>query len=127
MRAHRPRREVPLDAGHQVPVGHHLTQMLGPVIGVVQYPPRPDDTPGVRSRLDCRARLRAAFKVVFRVACLVLLCSFFCAPGRPRPVSCTRGGVGSFLIVCTGLDLGGSIPMALILAVVDHLIDPLVP
>ena len=97
VRAHRPRREVPLDAGHQVPVGHHLTQMLGPVIGVVQYPPRPDDTPGVRSRLDCRTRLRAAFKVVFRVACLCssvlfLLCFRSTSPCVLYP---GRGGVVS--------------------------------
>ncbi|MCZ0857369.1 hypothetical protein OHJ16_04840 [Actinomyces israelii] len=48
MRAHRLRREVPLDAGHQVPVGHHLTQMLGRVVGVAQHLPRPDDTPDAR-------------------------------------------------------------------------------
>jgi len=60
-----------------------------------------------------------------------LLVLFFCALSFVLPVDLTlcpvpRGGAGSFLIVCTGLDLGGSIPMALVLAVVDHLIGPLV-
>ena len=55
-------------------------------------------------------------------------CSVLLVDLALRPVP--QSGVESFLIVCTGLDLGGSIPdgrMALLLAVVNHLIDPLVP
>ena len=42
-----------------------------------------------------------------------------------RPVP--QGRAELFLIVCTGLDLGGSIPDGLASCGIHHLIDPLVP
>ena len=107
--AHRPRREVPLDAGHQVPVGHHLTQMLGPVI--VQHPPRP-----IPTTHQAPGPVWTAGRVFGQPlkSCFGLLVLFFCALSFVLPVALVlcpvpRGGAGSFLIVCTGLDLGGSI------------------
>ena len=41
VRAHGPRREVALDAGHPLPVGPHPFQLPAGVVGVVQHPPRP--------------------------------------------------------------------------------------
>ena len=52
-------------------------------------------------------------------------CSVLLVDLALRPVP--QGGMESFLIVCTGLDLGGSIPGGLASCGIHHLIDPLVP
>lgn len=52
VRAHGPRREVALDAGHPLPVGHHPFQPPAGVVGVVQHRPAPSRWRTIRPHLS---------------------------------------------------------------------------